>query len=76
MLTAYTTRVRRIQIYIDDSVDEALTRRARRERRSKASLIRDAVERAYPVEQHDPLDEWAGGIDEVPGDIDEVVYQP
>ena len=68
--------MRRIQIYIDDSVDESLTKRARREGRSKAWLIRDAVERAYPAERSDPLDKWAGGIDDVPGDIDEVVYRP
>jgi predicted transcriptional regulator len=68
--------MKRIQIYIDDSVDEALTKRARKERRSKAALIRDAVERAYPEQGHDPLDAWAGGIDGVPGDIDEIVYRP
>jgi predicted transcriptional regulator len=67
--------MRRIQIYIEDSVDDRLTRRARRERRSKASLIREAVERAYPESQHEPFDAWAGGIDEAPGEIDDVVYR-
>jgi hypothetical protein len=68
--------MRRIQIYIDDTMDEALTRRARREQRSKATLIRDAVAQVYPQDVADPLDGWAGGIDDVPGDIDEIVYRP
>jgi predicted transcriptional regulator len=72
----YTSPVmKRIQIYIDDSVDEALTQRARRERRSKAALIRDAVSHEYGnPPTTDPFDDWAGGIDEAPGDIDDVVY--
>lgn len=68
--------VKRIQIYIEDAVDEALTRRARHERRSKAALIRDAVRREYgDVPKTDPFDDWAGGIDEAPGDIDDLVYR-
>ena len=73
--SAYTSPVRRIQIYIDDAVDEALDRRARHEHRSKASLIRDAVDLAYPDDRADPFDEWVGGIDEAAGDIDEIVYR-
>jgi predicted transcriptional regulator len=64
-----------IEIYIDDAVDEALDRRARQEHRSKASLIRDAVEWAYPDDRQDPLDEWVGGLDESPGDIDDIIYR-
>jgi predicted transcriptional regulator len=71
----YTSRVKRIQIYIDDTVDEQLSRRARRERRSKAALIREAVSREYFTDAADPFDAWAGGIDEAPGDIDDVVYR-
>jgi hypothetical protein len=67
--------VKRIQIYIEDSVDEQLTRRARREHRSKAALIRDAVKREYSTSAADPLDEWAGGVDEPPGNIDDLVYR-
>jgi predicted transcriptional regulator len=67
--------MKRIQIYIEDDVDEALTRRARRDHRSKAALIRDAVSRVYgEVPTSDPFDDWAGGIDEAPGDIDAIVY--
>lgn len=71
----YTRHVKRIQIYIDDAIDEQLSRRARRERRSKAALIREAVRREYFTEAADPFDEWGGGIDVAPGDIDEVVYR-
>jgi hypothetical protein len=67
--------MKRIQIYIDDAVDEQLARRARREGRSKAALIRDAVRRAYEPQTADPFDEWAGGVDEEPGVIDDVVYR-
>ena len=67
--------MRRIQIYIDDEVDEMLASRARRERRSKASLIREAVRREFGVTIKDPFDDWAGGIDDAPGDIDELVYR-
>lgn len=68
--------MKRIQIYIEEAVDEELTRRARRERRSKAALIRDAVEREYVDEAADAFDGWAGGVDDVPGDVDDVVYRP
>lgn len=67
--------MKRIQIYIEDEINELLNRRARREHRSKAALIRDAVRREYELPEADPFDRWVGGIDERPGDIDEVVYQ-
>jgi hypothetical protein len=70
----YTSSVKRIQIYIEDSVDEQLTRQARRERRSKAALIREAVRRQYGEQPDEPFDDWAGGIDERPGDVDDLVY--
>ena len=67
--------MKRIQIYIDDPTDELLTRRARKERRSKAALIRDAVQATYGEPIRDPFDRWAGGVDQEPGDIDEVIYR-
>jgi Ribbon-helix-helix protein, copG family len=69
--------MKRIQIYIEDSTDELLVRRARRLGRSKASLIREAVLATFgeqATRESDPFDRWAGGIDEEPGDIDEVIY--
>jgi hypothetical protein len=67
--------MKRIQIYIDDPTDELLARRARKEHRSKAALIRDAVRAAYGEAPSDPFDRWVGGIDEEPGEIDEIVYR-
>ena len=67
--------MKRIQIYIEDDVDERLAKRARREGRSKAALIRDAVRREYGQPSVDPFDDWAGGVDEAPGSIDDVVYR-
>lgn len=75
LLPMYTAPVKRIQIYIEEAIDEQLARHARRERRSKASLIREAVRRQYAEQPEEPFDEWAGGIDDKPGDIDELVYR-
>jgi hypothetical protein len=67
--------MKRTQIYLDEDLDDLLARKARREGRSKASLIREAVRRQYATSPaKDALDDWAGGIDEAPGDIDAVVY--
>jgi hypothetical protein len=71
----YTASMKRLQIYIEPELDELLAQKARREGTSKAALIRDAVDQTYgSVIRTDPLDEWAGGIDEEPGSIDAVVY--
>jgi Arc/MetJ family transcription regulator len=73
---AYTPRMKRVQIYIDDESDEILTRQSRRQKRSKAALIRDAVRQTYGGSGGaDALEAWAGGIDERPGDIDELIYR-
>lgn len=73
----YTPWVKRLQIYIDEDLDDALAQRARRERKSKAALIRDAVRRsmgeAGPLE--DPFRLWIGGSDADPASVDEVVYE-
>lgn len=73
----YTPLVKRLQIYIDEDLDDALAQRARRERTSKAALIRDAVRRsmgeAGPIE--DPFRLWIGGSDADPELVDEVVYE-
>jgi hypothetical protein len=67
--------VKRIQIYIDDDVDERLARQAKRQGRSKAALIRDAVRQEYGTPTADPFDGWGGGIDDAPGNIDKLVYR-
>ncbi len=67
--------MKRLQIYIDEETDEELSRRALQRGTSKAALIREAVRREYHgARSKDPFEEWAGGIDEAPGDIDAVIY--
>ena len=69
--------MRRIQIYIEDELDERLKAEAVRLRRSKASLIRESVAARYgehAEDQEDPLSSLAGTLDVEPADVDEVVY--
>lgn len=72
----YTPRMRRLQIYIDEALDDALAVRARRAHTSKAALIREAVRRSIgePAPTVDPFHDWIGGSDATPAPIDEVVY--
>ena len=72
----YPTRVRRLQISIDEDLDDFLAAEAARRGMSKAALIREYV-REHAGDggrQQDPLAEFIGAIDAEPGDIDEVVY--
>jgi hypothetical protein len=72
--------VKRLQILIDEDLDEALERQAREEETSKAALIRRYVrERVKPLPplEDDPLWNWVGGGEGAPGDsasVDDVVY--
>ena len=66
--------MKRLQIYIDEAVDDELGVIAVRERTSKAALIRKFVAERLGVRARDPLDAFVGDIAEEPGDIDEVVY--
>ena len=72
----YTSRMKRLQIYIEEELDDALTIRARRMQTSKAALIREAVRRSIgePEPTVDPFRDWIGGSDEDPAPVDEVVY--
>ena len=72
----YTPRMKRLQIYIDEDLDDALAIRARRARTSKAALIREAVRRSIgePEPTTDPFRDWIGGSDADPVPVDEVVY--
>ncbi len=70
--------MKRLQIYIEESVDDRLGIEAARRGVSKAAVVREAVG-AYLDEdgdtEGDPLDDLVGAIDAEPiGDIDEVVY--
>jgi hypothetical protein len=72
--------MKRLQIMIDEDLDAALGLQARRERVSKAALIRRYVrERLAPLPplQEDPLWEFVGGSDAEPVEgIDEFLYGP
>ena len=67
----YAAMVRRLQIMIDEDLDEALARQARDEGTSKAALIRRYVrERVKPLPpiQEDPLWELVGMVEGSPDD--------
>ena len=67
----------RIQIPIEENVDEALQAEAAQTGRSKAALIRECVSSRYsdlaPIER-DPMTALVGAVDVEPADVDEVVY--
>ena len=74
----YTDAMKRLQIYIDEDLDEALGSLALRGHTSKAALIRQFVAEklGIPDQTHDPLDRLVGCYDEAPGDVDELLYAP
>jgi hypothetical protein len=70
--------MKRLQISIEQELDEALEREARHQKTSKAALIRRFVrERLEPLPpiEDDPIWEMLGAAGDIePADIDEVVY--
>ena len=74
----YTPVMKRLQIYIDEALDDALAVEARRAHTSKAALIREAVRRSIgePEPAVDPFRDWIGGSDADAASVDEVVYGP
>lgn len=70
--------MRRIQLYLDDDLDHALSTEAAKTGRSRSALMREAVsawlgDRATSAS--DPIDELIGSIDIDPvEDIDAVLY--
>ncbi len=72
----YTPAMKRLQIYIEEELDDALAVLARRTHTSKAALIRDAVRRSIgePEPTIDPFHAWIGGSDAPPAPVDDVVY--
>lgn len=73
----YTASMRRIQIYIDEELDERLQVEAARTGRSKASLIRECVAARMGGStslDDDPLTGLVGSLDCDPAAVDEVVY--
>jgi hypothetical protein len=69
--------MRRIQIYLEEELDDLLASEAARAGVSKASLIREAVALRFDaatVAGPDPLDELVGAVDTESADVDDVVY--
>jgi hypothetical protein len=69
--------MKRLQIMIDEDLDDALERLALERRTSKAALIREFVRervRPLPPLTADPLFRMAGDDDYDPESIDAVVY--
>ena len=69
--------MRRIQIYIQEDLDEILQLEAQKSKRSKASLIRECVSARYgggSETTSDPLTALIGAVDIDPEGIDDVVY--
>ncbi len=71
--------MRRIQLYIDEDVDEALTAEAARLGTSRSALVREAVRGAlgtHFAETADPVEDLIGSIAHVDpiDDIDAIVY--
>ena len=70
--------MKRLQIMIDEDLDQALERRATSEGTSKADLIRKcvrAVLKPLPPLSADPIAQMVGADDFEPAPIDEVVYE-
>jgi predicted transcriptional regulator len=69
--------MKRLQIYIDEEMDDELAHRARRSRTSKAALIREAVRRSLGEREPslDPFRDWIGGSDAAPASANDVVYE-
>jgi hypothetical protein len=78
----YDARVKRLQIMIDEDLDEALARKARDDGTSKAAIIRSLVRerlRPLPPIDKDPLWGFLGIVEGHPDDsssVDDVVYGP
>lgn len=67
--------MRRIQIHVEESVDNGLAVEARRRGMSKAALIRMLIEQGSAVRADDPLNAIVGKGDGAPvDDIDATVY--
>lgn len=69
--------MKRLQIYIDERVDQALGAEARRKNTSKAALVREYVAARLPVPDQDPVEAFIASFDGGPdlsASVDDVVY--
>lgn len=70
--------MRRLQMLIDEDLDEALEQQARTEGTSKAALIRRYVRervKGYPPLHADALWRMAGADEFEPAPVDEIAYR-
>jgi hypothetical protein len=70
--------MKRLQIMIDEDLDDALHTISAAEGVSKAAVIRRVVRRALqplPPLADDPVSRMAGADDFAPADVDDVVYR-
>jgi Ribbon-helix-helix protein, copG family len=71
----YTDNMKRLQIYIESEMDEALARDAARHGVSKAAIIRRLVAEHFGRSpEPDPIDALVGSFEGEAGDVDDVVY--
>lgn len=69
--------MKRLQIYIDEDVDQALGVEARRQRKSKAALIREYVADRLRTPRPDPVDAFIGSFEadrDLSASVNDVVY--
>jgi hypothetical protein len=72
----YHSGVKRLQISIEEEMDEALAVEAGRQKTSKAALIREFVrDRLGTPTGVDRMARLIGDIDDEAGDIDRVIYE-
>ena len=74
----YNGHMRRIQIHIDEDLDDAAEAEAARRGLSKAALIRASLAREVAVDRRPHVDPWhalTGWLDDGPvEDLDAIVY--
>ena len=70
--------MKRLQILIEEELDEALERTARTRKTSKGALIREFVRdrvRTLPPLDADPIGQMVGADDYEPAAVDDVMYR-